>query len=468
MEIGKIEPGPFDAVRMLAVKLLQHIDRSQAFADEILDRSFSASPELRPLDRAFVTEMVLGVLRWRGRLDWILRQVLKTPQKKLNTQVHEILRLGVYQLFFMDRVPPSAAINESVRLTKSIFKDEKISGFVNGVLRTVLRKKGELPFPSPEKDPVTYLSHFFSHPRWLVDRWFKEFGFETARGICAANNRRPPWTLRVNTLKTSKEKLAIELMKAGIHSHPAPFSYDGLIAEQNPFYEGEILFQNGLFFLQDEASQIVTFLLQPQPGELILDACAAPGGKGTHIAQVMGNQGKIIAIDLQEEKIRMIEENAYRLGVKIIEASPADARNPLSFPRRPVFDRILVDAPCSGLGTLHRNPEAKWRRKPEDIHRLRSLQLALLQNVSSPLKPGGVLVYSTCTLTTEENDQVVDGFLKGNPNFMVEDLHSFMPSSWHPLLDEKGFYRTYPRMLVEDEEYRMDGFFAARIRKKGQ
>jgi 16S rRNA (cytosine967-C5)-methyltransferase len=466
MEVDKIHPGSFDAVRMLAVKVLQHIDRSQAFADEILDRAFSADPELRPLDRAFVTELVMGVLRWRGRLDWILQQVLKTPQKKLNSQVHDILRLGVYQLFFMDRVPPSAAINESVRLTKSLFKDERISGFVNGVLRTVLRRREEVPFPSPEKDPVGFLSHFFSHPRWLADRWLKEFGFEVARGICAANNRRPPWTLRVNTLKTSREKLIAELTKVGIHSYPTPFSPDGLIAERNPFLEGGKLFQNGLFFLQDEASQIVPYLLQPQPKEMILDACAAPGGKGTHIAQVMKNQGKIIALDLQEKKIRLIEENAQRLGVKIMEASPADVRKPLRFSGRPVLDRILVDAPCSGLGTLHRNPEAKWRRRPEDLQRLRILQLGLLQNVSSYLKAGGVLVYSTCTLTIEENDQVVDDFLKNDPNFTVEDLHPLLPSSWHPLLDEKGFYRTYPGMLVQDEEYRMDGFFAARMRRK--
>jgi 16S rRNA (cytosine967-C5)-methyltransferase len=466
MEPEKALSGSFDAVRMLAVRALRQIERSEVFADEILDRSFSAASELRPLDRAFATELVLGVLRWRGRLDWILQQVLKAPQKKLNAQVHDILRLGVYQLFFMDRVPPSAAINESVRLAKSIFTDEKLFGFVNGVLRAVLRKKDDLPFPSPEKDPAAYLSQFLSHPRWLTARWLKEFGLGVAESICAANNRRPPWTLRVNTLKTTREDLVDKLAKVGIHSRSTSFSPDGLIAERNPFLEGEELFQNGLFFLQDEASQIVPYLLQPRPNEMILDACAAPGGKGTHIAQIMGNKGKIFALDLQEKKNSLIRENAKRLGIKIIEGLSADARKALPFPDRPSFDRILVDAPCTGFGTLHRNPEAKWRRKPEDIQRLRKLQHALLKNVSSYLKPGGVLVYSTCTLTQEENDQGVDDFVKRKPDFFIEDLRPILPSFWRPLFDEKGYYRTYPRMLVQDAEYRMDGFFAARMRRK--
>jgi 16S rRNA (cytosine967-C5)-methyltransferase len=356
MEGEKVLSGSFDAVRMLATRVLRQIERSQAFADEILDRAFSATSEFRPLDRAFAMELVFGVLRWRGRLDWILQQVLKSPQKRLNAQVHDILRLGAYQLFFMDRVPPSAAINESVRLAKAIFADERIFGFVNGVLRAVLRKKDDLPFPSREKDPTAYLSHFLSHPHWLTARWVKEFGFGTAERICAANNRRPPWTLRVNTLKTTREKLADKLAEIGIHSRATPFSSDGLIAEKNPFPGGEQLFQNGLFFHQDEASQIVPYLLQPRSNEMILDACAAPGGKGTHIAQIMENEGRIIALDHQEKKIRLIEENAKRLGTKIIETLLGDATKSLPFSNSSPFDRILLDAPCTGFGTLHRNP----------------------------------------------------------------------------------------------------------------
>ncbi len=456
----------FDKVRMQAFNILQRLERSRDFAGEMLDRSFSLDPGLRPVDRAFITELVLGVLRWRGRLDWVLLQALHSPRRKLDPRVQDILRLGVYQLLFLDRVPASAAINESVRMVKSIIGDEKASGFVNAVLRAIVSKKDTFAVLSPEKEPVEYLSSFLSHPPWLAERWLKEYGFEIAAAICKANNRRPPWTLRVNTLKISREILMEELRKIGISSRPTLFSPVGLIAEKNPLHEGKALFQEGLFFLQDEGSQIIPYLLQPQPGERILDVCSAPGGKSTHIAQLMADRGEIVALDRQKKKIQLVRENALRLGVSILTTLPADAVRPLPIQGRVGFDRILVDAPCTNLGILHRNPEARWRRKPEDPQRLQRLQSALLQNAVSYLKPGGVLVYSTCTLTAEENDQVVNGFLLGNPDFCREDLHSILDPSWDFLLDPEGFYRTYPRMLIQDEEYRMDGFFAARMKRK--
>jgi 16S rRNA (cytosine967-C5)-methyltransferase len=465
MEIRQPLPGSYDAARLMAFNLLQQIERSRSFADETLDRAFLASPGLRPLDRSFIHELVMGVLRWRGRLDWIIRQVLKSPGKKPDSRVQDILRLGVYQLYHLDRVPPSAAVNESVRLAKALIGDERISGFVNAALRTILRRKEELGYPSLEKEPLEYLTAFLSHPRWLANRWLTEFGAETAARICLSDNFPPPWTLRVNTVKTDRGKLATALANLGIPVRRTLFSPEGLIAGKNPFSEGGALFQKGLFFFQDEASQIVSHALQPRPGERILDACAAPGGKATHLAQLMENRGEILALDLQEKKIRLIAENAERLGLTIVKGRALDAGRPLSLASGARFDRILVDAPCTGLGTLHRNPEAKWSRKEDDPRRLQGLQLALLQNVSSHLKPGGVLVYSTCTLTAEENDQVIDRFLIRNADYVREDLHAVFPSSWHALLDEKGYYRTYPTAMIQDEGYRMDGFFAARMRR---
>jgi 16S rRNA (cytosine967-C5)-methyltransferase len=450
----------------MAFELLQQIERSGTFADEALDRAFLGAPELRALDRSFIQELVMGVLRWRGHLDWIIRQVLKFPGKKIDPRVQQILRLGVYQMYHLDRVPPSAAVNESVRLAKSILGDEKISGFVNAALRTILRRKKEIVFPSWENGPLEFLTTSLSHPRWLASRWMKEFGAETAAGLCLADNFPPPWTLRVNPLKTTREKLSAALKNLGILARPAPFSPSGLIADKNPLTEGRDLFQRGLFFLQDEASQIVPYVLQPQPGERVLDACAAPGGKATHLAEFMENRGEVSALDLHERKIRLIVENAQRLGLSIIKALAADAARPFPLDFPSLFDRILVDAPCTGLGTLHRNPEAKWSRKEDDPQRLQRVQLALLQNVSSYLKPGGVLVYSTCTLAAEENEQVVDRFLRNHSGFLTEDLHSIFPASWHALLDERGFYRTYPAAMIPEDGYRMDGFFAARIRKK--
>ena len=458
-------PGSCDKPRLTAFNLLRKIELSHGFADEALDRAFLADPELCPLDRAFIHELVMGVLRWRGRLDWIICQVLKSPGKKPDPRVQDILRLGVYQIYQLDRVPASAAVNESVRLAKAILGQEKIAGFVNAALRSILRRKEEVVFPSFEKDPLEHLTSFLSHPRWLASRWLEEFG-AAAAPVCLADNFPPPWTLRVNTLKTTRESLSADLKHLGILCRSTSFSPDGLVAEKNPLAEGGDLFLKGLFFLQDEASQIVGYVLQPRPGERILDACAAPGGKATHLAQLMQNRGEVLAIDLQEKKIRLIEENAARLGLSAVKGLAMDAARPLPFDPSSRFDRALVDAPCTGLGTLHRNPEAKWSRKEGDPRRMQALQLSLLRNVSTHLKPGGVLVYSTCTLTEEENDQVVERFLEENPGFAKDDLHSIFPPAWHGLLDGKGFYRTYPEAMIREGGYRMDGFFAARLRKK--
>jgi len=464
--MAKPLPGSCDKARLTAFEVLRKIELSHRFADDVLDRAFRADPELSPLDRAFIHELVMGVLRWRGRLDWIIRGVLKFPAKKLDPRLLEILRLGVYQIYHLDRVPASAAVNESVRLAKAILGQQKIAGFVNAALRSILRRQEEIAFPVLEKEPLEYLTSFLSHPSWLAGRWLKEFGAEVAARICLADNFPPPWTLRTNTLKTTRQILSAEVKNREIPTRLAPFSPEALIAGQNPLAEAGDLFQKGLFFLQDEASQIVSHALQPQPGERILDACAAPGGKATHMAQLMENRGEVFAIDRQEEKIRLIAENAGRLGTSIVKGVALDAARPLPFDPAVPFDRILVDAPCTGLGTLHRNPEAKWIRKEEDPRRMQELQFALLRNVCSHLKPEGVLVYSTCTLTEEENDQVVERFLEENAGFVREDLHSVFPSSWNELVDEKGFYRTYPEAMIRDAGYRMDGFFAARLRKK--
>lgn len=456
----------FDRVRMLAWSLLRRVEGSQAFADLLLDRTFSQNPHLQPLDRAFVMELVLGTLRWRGRLDAAIERVSENPQKKMDPRLLHLLRLGAYQILFLDRVPDSAAVNESVRLAKAIFQSKKTTGFVNAALRAVARNKNQEDFPLFALHPVEHIAQALSHPRWMVERWVKEFGPEMARKICAANNRRPPFTVRVNTLKTSRESLSEQFGASGVKSSSTPFCPEGLILPESPFMADDDLFQKGLYFVQDEASQIVSHLLSPQPGERVLDACAAPGGKSTHMAQLMGDRGEIIALDLNGPKINLIRENCRRLGISIIRAFRADALRPLPFPADFTFDKILVDAPCTGLGTLHRNPEAKWRRKPEDISHFRGLQAAFLASVSSRLKPDGVLVYSTCTITREENDSVVEDFLQTRKDFQLQDLRSIVPSSLYPLVDGKGIFRTYPKMISTDDGYRLDGFFAAGMRKK--
>ena len=455
---------PYDPVRLLAWKVLQEMDRSSSFADLALDRAFSESPGLRPLDRAMISEMVLGILRWQGMLDTHLQNALKARGKKIEPRLLHLLRLGAYQILFMDRVPESAAVNESVSLAKVLFKSEKITGFVNALLRSVIRNKDRDLFPPFAEQPVEHISQAFSHPSWLAERWVREFGPETARNLCAANNRKPPFTVRTNTLKITREELHRRLGEAHLSSQPTSFSPEGLFLKKSPVLTEERLFQEGLYFVQDESSQVVSRLLSPQPGERILDACAAPGGKTTHLAQLMEDRGEIIALELHGAKIKLLEENCRRLGITMVRAVEADVSQSLLFSPEEAFDRILLDAPCTGLGILHRNPEAKWRRKPEDIARLSQVQKSLLDSVSSWLKPGGILVYSTCTMTPEENDRVVHSFLERHPGFRPEDLREVLPAGLRPLVDAQGFYRTYPEGVIR-EPNRMDGFFAARLKK---
>jgi 16S rRNA (cytosine967-C5)-methyltransferase len=457
-------PPPYDPVRLLAWKILQEIDRSSSFADLALDRAFTDSPHMGSLDRAMISEMVLGTLRWRGRLDIHLQYAVKAPGKKIEPRLAQLLRLGAYQILFMDRVPESAAVNESVRLARVLFKNQRITGFVNALLRSLIRNKDRDLFPSFTEQPLEHISQAFSHPPWLVERWVREFGPETARSLCAANNRKPPFTVRTNTLKITREALHRRLGEGRISSQPTSFSPEGLLLKKSPALTEERLFQEGLYFVQDESSQVVSHLLSPQPGERILDACAAPGGKTTHLAQLMEDRGEIIALELHGSKIKLIEENCRRLGITMVRAVERDVSQSLPFPPGETFDRILLDAPCTGLGILHRNPEAKWRRKPEDIARLSRVQNLLLDSVSSWLKPGGSLVYSTCTMTPEENDGIVHSFLERHPEFRLEDLREVLPAGLRPLVDSQGFYRTYPEGVIR-EPNRMDGFFAARLRK---
>ena len=458
-------PPAFDEVRMQAWKILRQVEDSRTFADLSLDQTFAKNPHWRPLDRAFILELVLGTLRWRGRIDLAIHLASKYPEKNINFQLLQLLRLGAYQILFLDRVPDSAAVNESVRLAKAIFKNEKMSAFVNAVLRAIARKKNQEVFPPFASHPIEYITQALSHPRWMVEGWVKEFGPEMTQKICVANNLRPPFTVRVNTLKISREALRKKLQAAGIDSFPTPFSPEGLILKKSPFLAEDELFQKGMYFVQDEASQIIAHLLDPRPGERVLDACAAPGGKSTHLAQLMEDQGEIIALDLHRPKVEVIQENCRRLGISTIQTFQTDATQPLPLPAQSTFDRILIDAPCTGLGILHRNPEVKWRRKPQDARRLQGLQMALLENVCSRLKTEGILVYSTCTMTREENDSVVEAFLGRHKDFQVEDLRCIVPESWQPLVDEKGFLRTYPEMIILRENYRLDGFFAARMKK---
>lgn len=444
--------------RAISLEILSRIEETDRHADDLLSDSFKRYRHLTSLDRAFLTELTYGVLRWRGRLDWIIRHLSNLPFEKIEPEMLNTLRLGLYQIFFLTKTPASAAVNESVELAKKT-RGKKGGGFVNAILRSALRGKETLRYPDRNQDPALRLAVIQSHPLWLVRRWIEEWGVEETLKICVANNRIPPLILRTNTLKIGREALIEKLREKGLNAAPTSFSDEGIWVREGPPISELPFLNQGLFVIQDEASQLITLLLDPKRGEKILDACAAPGGKTTHIAQKMENVGEIDALDLRQEKLKQIEEGCKRLGIKIVRPKIGNAINPLPVPDGIKFDRVLADVPCSGFGTLRRNPDLKWRKEKEDIERLGQLQFSILENVARYVKEGGLLVYSTCTVFHEENEGVVERFLGEHRTFDLDSLIEVLPEKCRMFI-KNGYFKTFP---PADE---LDGFFAARLRKR--
>jgi 16S rRNA (cytosine967-C5)-methyltransferase len=443
--------------RAICLDILNRVEEADSHLDRLLTDSFKRYRNLTPLDRAFLTELTYGVLRWRGRLDWVLRLFSKIPFEKIELETLNILRLGLYQILFLSRTPSSASVNESVELAKRI-RGKGGAGFVNALLRSVIRQKEEVNYPTIGENPVLHIAIVQSHPFWLVRRWVEDMGVEETVKICAFDNQISPLTLRTNTLKTNRENLIQTLEIKGLKPSPCTYSEEGIFLKDPPAVSELPFLSEGLYIIQDEASQLVTSLLDPKPGEQILDACAAPGGKTTHIAQKMKNEGEIYASDPNRRKLAQLEEMCRRLGIKIVKTMKADASKPLPVPEEMKFDRVLADVPCSGFGTLRKNPDLKWRRGEEDIKRLSELQSSILKNLSGYVKAGGVLVYSTCTVFHEENENVVEKFLEGHPEFQLDRMEKVLPGKLQPSV-QKGFFKTFP------PRNEMDGFFVARMIK---
>ena len=382
--------------RAISLDILNQMKEADRHSDQLLTDSFKRYRYLTSLDKAFLTELTYGVLRWRGRLDWLIRHFSKIPFEKIDPEIVNILRLGFYQILFLSRTPPSAAVNESVKLGKGI-RGKGGAGFVNAILRSFLRLKDEIPYPDIKEDPALHISVVQSHPLWLVRRWLEEMGKEETLKICTINNQISPLILRTNTLKIDRGNLIGKLREKGLDPFPTPFSEEGILVIDPPPISELPFLKEGLCVIQDEASQLVVSILDPKPGERILDACAAPGGKTTHIAQRMINEGEVYAMDLTREKLGLIKEMCQRLGIKIVKTIKGDATKTLPIPEGVEFDRVLADVPCSGFGTIRRNPDLKWRRGEEDIRRLSELQSSILRNLSCYVRRGGILVYSTCT-----------------------------------------------------------------------
>nr|WP_246560083.1 16S rRNA (cytosine(967)-C(5))-methyltransferase RsmB [Geobacter grbiciae] len=441
--------------RRTALDILLRVERDRAFAEQLLDRELSLGTLTGP-DRGLLTELVYGVLRRQGTLDFLVDAFAASRSGKLERAILVILRLGLYQLFFLDRIPASAAVNESVNLAKAVAP--RAAGFVNAVLRRADRERDSLPWPDRGADPAAYIAVRHSHPRWLVEQWIEQLGIPEAEELAVAMAEQAPLTIRVNTLKTTREAFMEELAAAGITVEPTVWAPHGVRILSRTAVTTLPGFAEGLFAVQDESSQLAVFFLDPQPGERILDVCAAPGGKATYLAQLMENRGEVLACDISAKKLRLVAEAAARLGIGIIHTMAGDATKPGVGAGEPPFDRILLDAPCSGFGVIRRNPEGKWWKTPDDLARLAATQRNILAAVAPRLRSGGVLLYSTCSTMVAEDEDVVDDFLSRHEDFVLEDLNVIFPD-FSGQFTGRGHFRSWPH------RHGMDGFFAARIRK---
>jgi 16S rRNA (cytosine967-C5)-methyltransferase len=433
--------------RDVALQVILRVEEG-AYADRALNAALE-QVQLESRDVRLVTELVNGVFRMRGHLDWVLNCFVKGNVEKLTPVTRNALRLGAYQILFLDHIPDAVAVHETVELAKSI-EHQRAANFLNAVLRRVVGR--EFTYPDSVSDPITSLSIYYSHPKWLVKRWVAQFGIKDTEQLCRANNRVPDVTLRVNALKISLPEAMSYLMEIGVEPR-----FGSVLEGYVHIRKGrDVLksegFEKGWFVAQDESAGLATLLLDPRPGERILDLCSAPGGKTTHLAQRMGNAGKIIAVDINAGRLRLVQENCNRLGIRIVEPVVGDGT---IYDDEP-FDRILVDAPCSGTGVLARRVDARWRKTAKQIRELAEVQLTLLDRAVHLLKSDGILVYSTCSLEEEENENVLHAVLQKYTDLVVERATPFVPRE---VVGSAGCIRTFPH------RHGVDGSFAVRLKK---
>ncbi|HET6490966.1 MAG TPA: 16S rRNA (cytosine(967)-C(5))-methyltransferase RsmB [Syntrophales bacterium] len=445
-----------DNPRKLAVDILNRVDEEQAFAEPLLDAVLEAGRPEGDADRGLLTFLVYGTLRMRGFLDFLIDAFFAGKPDRLQTGIRNILRVALYQARFASKIPVYAAIDEAVNTTKQLFPGrEKL---VNAILRNALRGIDDVKFPPFDTDPAGHISVVCSHPRWLVERWIGHFGIEQTLELCRADNEIPPIALRVNRLKMTREAMLERLARSGHDARPSVYSPDGIVLARPLASLREMPdVAAGLLYVQDEASQLVSRLLAPRRGERVLDLCSGTGGKTTHLAALMENEGEIVAGDIQPGKLAALESTAKRWGTTVVKTIVVDAVDAAGLSGVGSFDRVLVDAPCSGLGTLRRNPEIRWHLTGQRLGEFPPLQKRILANAAACVKKGGVLLYSTCSVMPEENDGVVDAFLEGNPDFAVVTRPTTVPAG---VLDPRGFLRTFPH------RHGTDGFFGAMLRRR--
>jgi 16S rRNA (cytosine967-C5)-methyltransferase len=444
--------------RTAAYEVLRAVSSGRADLPSALARSRSRLTDER--DRALAAEIATGTLRWQGAFDVVIAAFARRPAAKLDPEVLDVLRMTMFQLLHLDRVPASAAVNDAVNLVSKSGK-KSASGLVNAVLRRISRERSALPLPGRPENPagdrsasIAYLSGTLSHPAWLVARWLDRYGFEATEAWARFDNEPAALTLRVNTLKTSRDALASALEAHGVSTEPARFAPHGLVVTRgNPLLTP--LAAGGVFLVQDESSQLVALLTAAAPGEEVFDACASPGGKTTAMAASMENRGLIVATDVRGRRVDLLSRTVQDAGATSVRVVQADATGVLPFRRS--FDCVLLDAPCSGLGTLRRDPDIRWRRSEDDLPRMAATQLAMLHRMAEVVKVGGRLIYSTCSSEPDENETVLSQFLSERKDFAAVPVS--LPGSLAGFLTAEGHFRTFP---FRDQ---LEPFFAAMLVK---
>ncbi len=442
----------FKSARAKAIKILSRFERSDSYIDKLLDSELNTD-NLNRFDKSLLTEIVNGVIRWKNKIDWVLTGFYHGDYQKCLNVVKNSMRVALYQIQYLDKIPLHAAIYESVEIVKRI-QGEKTAGIVNGVLRNIARNLEIIRYPVKDDDIVYYYSIIYSHPRWMVKRWLQRFGEENTEKLLQRNNLRPYLALRVNLLKSGTNEIENILRDLNIYYYQCRFSQENYyLKTPHRGISSMEIFQNGKITIQDASASLAVKLASPVEGQSVVDLCAAPGGKSFYMAEMMKNKGKVIAIDKYDHKLNLISNGAQRLGLTCIETLAGDSSE---IKLEEKADLVFADVPCSGLGTLSKKPDIKWKREREDIINLAEIQRSILDNAADMVKPGGVIVYSTCTIEPEENEDNVNWFLDKHPEFELDPAEKYLPAE----VCKNGFFATFPHV------HKIDGAFAARLVKK--
>lgn len=440
------------------MNVLTQVEQEGAYSNLLLNTALQKS-SLAKSDAGLATELIYGTISRLNTLDYFLDKFVNKGVQKLQPWVRALLRISLYQVVYLDRIPDHAVVSEAVNLAKRR-GHQGISGMVNGVLRNILRQKESLAIP--ENMPAAQrISLLHSHPQWLVERWISQYGIETTEAICAANNEPPAVSVRVNTTMISRDDMLTLMSSHGLDATPSSLSPYGIVVKGAGNMALTDWYRDGMISIQDESSMLVAEAVQPEPGMRVLDSCAAPGGKSAHMGELMKDEGSIVANDIHAHKGKLISDQASRLGLDSISIVTGDALDLVDRFEPASFDRILLDAPCSGLGVIRRKPDLKWGKSQEDIHEIAALQLRLLESVSTLLRPGGLLVYSTCTIEPLENEGVVSAFLEGHSEFEIaEDGLGALSRLEEKSLLQGGGIQILP------QHYHSDGFYIARLGRR--